>query len=189
MYDPKKENPFYTVPVKYWDSLKTKEELAARFKNQTQLVSSGVIHEGIALSSFYKDEEFPKVAEKIKRVSKELIPILEDIIKHTPYNEKALERDAIKNINVFTSEEKSIPLSVAMYAMILLHALKGDFAARVKDGFTIPEKRAIERAYNRYKEFEKEDAKKRAEFEKTQEYRLQVIEMKSGIRDHIDYPE
>ena len=45
------------------------------------------------------------------------------------------------------------------------------------------------RAYNRYKAIKEEAYSRRAEFEKTEEYRLQKIELKLHLRDHIDYPE
>ena len=123
--------------------------------------------------------------------------ILEKVLKHLPedtakgpgyetgqytYKERAEGRlaDIVKNES---------PENVAIYTTLLLVALKEHFPKILADGMRIPETRAARRAFARYKALKADEQKRRAEFEKTESYRIQVLEMKAGERDHIDYPE
>ena len=182
-------------PAEYWDGLKTKEQLIKVFES---LEKSGngltllVNNYGADpdLPGYYQNPEFKEVAAKLRPMAEQMLPVLKDISKHIPTHvkqeylkEKANSRlrDFFKNI--------SLPLAVLHYTEFLILALEGDYIDRIERGFTIPEARAELHAYKRYQAIKKEVDTRRAEFEKTEEYRLQAMELKLGLRDHIDYPE
>ena len=81
------------------------------------------------------------------------------------------------------------PENVAIYTTLLLVALKEHFPKVLADGMRIPETRAARRAFARYKVLKADEQKRRADFEKTEAFRVQSMELKLGMRDHIEYPE
>lgn len=179
------------VTVKSFDKLTTKKELYEKFEKKTAL-TAGLLSGVRNLDGFYNDKEFMEVAKKLEPLAENTAKILKDVLTHIPepYVKKYYEDKAREIVESVFSDAQSYPEAVGIYTAVLLYALQnGDYISYIKSGFTIPERRAAKRAFDRYMVFKEEENKKRAEFEKTQEYRIQLIEMKSGIRDHIDYPE
>ena len=179
-------------PVEYWDSLKTEEQLKKAFENIAGNELGRLTGEmGLdpKLPGYYLDNEFSEVAAKLRPLAKEMIPIFEDILKHIPYpyNKDFFKKKAESVMDGFVGA-MPMPMGVAAYTLFLMAALDDDYIARIGRGFTIPETRAQMRAYNRFLNIKKIEDTKRAEFEKTAEYRLQRMELKLHLRDHIDYP-
>ncbi len=171
-----------------WDGMQTKEQLFNEFDTDSNSVAFSFEPE---MPLFYKDEEFKTAAAKIKKAAAPLLPLLKDVLKHLPekdenkytfYPERA-EGAIDKRISPDTAD------GMALYAGILLLALESDFIERLAKGFGIPEQRAGRRAYRRYKAIKEKIAARRAEFEQTADFRMQNMELKLGIRDHITYPE
>ncbi len=176
------------VTKEEWDAMQTKEQLYAEFDGNP---NAGAYAMDSEMPLFYKDEEFKDVAAKLKKAAAPLLPVLKDVLKHLPekdsnkytyYPERAL--GAIQQrISPDTTD------GMALYAAILLLALESDFIERIAAGMGIPAQRAGRRAYQRYLAIKKKIEARRAEFEKTNDFRMQNMEMKLGIRDHIEYPE
>lgn len=192
-----------TRTAREWDALKTAKELYEVFDSAYNSNPSAAASMDAELNNdpemkrYFADKDFEKVAAEIKEAAKPLIPILEKILKHLPedtakgpgyetgqytYKERAEGRlaDIVKNES---------PENVAIYTTLLLVALTEHFPRVLADGMRIPETRAARRAFARYKALKADEQKRRAEFEKTESYRIQVLEMKAGERDHIEYPE
>ena len=180
----------------YWDGLTSKEDLIKVFSEKEKIAAPemGLITGGMGadpdLPGYYTDEEFKEVAAKLKPLAEKMLPILEDVLKHIPYpcDRKTFENKANGIIGTFINQ-LNVPQGVAAYTIFLIVVLQDDYIKRIERGFTIPEIRAEMRAYNRYKAIKEEAYSRRAEFEKTEEYRLQKIELKLHLRDHIEYPE
>ena len=184
----KSEYQDFIKPVKYWDSLKTVEQLTEAFQDNTLKIFLANNKEDF-LEKFYKDQEFATAAEKLEKAAKQTIKVLKEIRSKLPYRNKECEEKARANINVMLSSVNEEPRSIAIYTDVLLIALQEHYIKKINSGFSIPEIRAAKRAYHRYLTLKKEKERRRVEFEKTQEYRTQAIEVKLGIRDHIEYPE
>lgn len=182
-------------PAEYWDGLKTKEQLIKVFES---LEKSGnglmlLINNYGAdpdLPGYYQNPEFKEVAAKLRPMAEQMLPVLKDISKHIPTHIKQeyIKKEANSTLRNFF-KNNALPLAVLYYTEFLILALEGDYIDRIERGFTIPEVRAELHAYKRYQAIKKEVDTRRAEFEKTEEYRLQAMELKLGLRDHIDYPE
>ena len=182
-------------PAEYWDGLKTKEQLIKVFES---LEKSGngltllVNNYGADpdLPGYYQNPEFKEVAAKLRPMAEQMLPVLKDISKHIPTHIKQeyIKKEANSTLRNFF-KNNALPLAVLYYTEFLILALEGDYIDRIERGFTIPEARAELHAYKRYQAIKKEVDTRRAEFEKTEEYRLQAMELKLGLRDHIDYPE
>lgn len=182
-------------PAEYWDGLKTKEQLIKVFES---LEKSG---NGLMLlinsygtdpdlPGYYQNPEFKEVAAKLRPMAEQMLPVLKDISKHIPTHIKQeyIKKEANSTLRNFF-KSNALPLAVLYYTEFLILALENDYIDRIERGFTIPEARAELHAYKRYQAIKKEIDTRRAEFEKTEEYRLQAMELKLGLRDHIDYPE
>ncbi len=175
------------VTKEEWDAMQTKEQLYAEFDGDP---NAGAYAMDPEMPLFYKDEEFKSVAAKVKKAAAPLLPVLKDILKHLP------EKDQNKYTYFPERADAAIKQRIspdtadgmALYTSILLMALESDFIDRLEKGFGIPAQRAGRRAYRRYKDIKKEDEARRAAFEKTEDFRLQNMELKLGIRDHISYP-
>ena len=179
-----------------WDKLKTKEQLFEEFdENYSHPVMKAIMDGALGgdpeMKRYYSDEEFREMAAKIRKAAEPLLPLLKDVLKHLPekdrngytfYPEKA-EGNIRAYIKPFTID------GMAVYAAVLLMALESDFSERIAEGFGIAKERAARRAFQRYLAFKKEDDRKREAFEKTEAFRVQSMELKLGLRDHIDYPE
>lgn len=192
-----------THSVEYWNGLKTKDQLYAEFnENYNSAGSMPAIMESqldadADLKQFYSDKEFSEVAKKVKEAGKNIIPLLKDILKHLPpdtgiapgyttgkytYEEYAEGKLA----DMFRNFE---PTNMAIYVSMLVFMLDKQLPDILAEGMGIPEKRAARQAFRRFMAYKKEEMKRREEFEKTESYRVQVLEMKAGERDHIDYPD
>ena len=186
----------YEKPREYWDALKTKAELYNEFNaayeegggNRT-ILESDFKHEP-ALKPYYEDNEFKEVAQKLKKAAAPVLPVLRDILKHLPETDNkqySLEEQAKARIvsQLGAADRRTINIYVAT----LLLALEKDLPERIESGMEIPQDRAARRAYRRFLAFKAEEQERRAEFEKTQEYRTQRIEVALGLRARIEYPE
>ncbi len=176
------------VTKEEWDAMQTKEQLYAEFDENP---NAGAFSMEPEMPLFYKDDEFKDVAAKVKKAAAPLLPVLKDILKHLP------EKD--ENKYTFFPERADAAIKqrispdttdgMALYTAILLLALESDFIERIATGMGIPAQRAGRRAYQRYKAIKKKELARRAEFEKTADFRLQQMELKLGLRDSITYPE
>ncbi len=176
-------------PVKYWDSLQTKESLYEAFDNMDPANRNAIAGNPEA-TYCYKDEEFKAVGEKLEKQAKILRPVLQDIVNHFCANgeyHKDQASAAMSRILI------NYPPGIAAVAFIINNALDSDdpesFINRVKTGNGIPEERAARRAYKRYDEFKKKDYARMEAFKKTQEYEIQMAELKLKMRDKIELPE
>lgn len=182
-------------PVEYWDGLTSKEQLIKVFEPLEKTGNSLILLQNNfgadpELPGYYQNEEFKEVAAKLRPMAENMLPVLKDISKHIPYNINKEHVKTTANLKLKDFFENStIPLAVLYYTEFLIMALEGDYVDRIERGFTIPETRAKLRAYKRFRAIKREEDSRRAEFEKTAEYRLQKMELKLGLRDHIDYPE
>ena len=181
----------------HWDALKTREDLFAEFdadyeSNETmKAIISGRYGGDPEMGLYYGDDEFKTVAEKIRKAAAPLLPLLKDVLKHLPeselkgysYEERAEGRIQDPVLHPWN------PDGLALYTAVLIMALEKDYINRLAEGIGIPELRAGRRAFQRYKAYKDADAKRKADFEKTEAFRVQSMELKLGIRDHIDYPE
>ena len=182
-------------PAEYWDGLKTKEQLIKvfepmeKFGNGLMLLinSYGADPD---LPGYYQNPEFKEVAAKIRPLAEQMLPVLKDISAHIPTHIKRehIKEAANSKLRDFF-KNSTLPLAVLYYTEFLILALEGDYIDRIERGFNVPETRAELRAYKRFRSIKREEDSRRAEFEKTAEYRLQKMELKLGLRDHIDYPE
>ena len=176
--------------AEHWNSLKTKQQLFAEFdKDYTNERMRPYVEAQLGgdpeLKEFYTDDEFREMAAKIKKAAVPLLPLLEDILNHLPAKEEHLQRaESVirKRIEPFTSD------GAALYAAVLMLALKTDFTERLAAGFGITKDRAGRRAFQRYLAYKKEDNRKREEFEKTEAFRVQSMELQLGLRTAIEYP-
>lgn len=182
-------------PAEYWDGLKTKEQLIKVFEpmeksgNGLMLLINNYGADP-DLPGYYQNPEFKEVAAKLRPMAEQMLPVLKDISKHIPTHIKQEHIKEAANLKLRDFfKNNTLPLAVLYYTEFLILALEGDYIDRIERGFTIPETRAELHAYKRYQAIKKEVDTRRAEFEKTEEYRLQTMELKLGLRDHIDYPE
>lgn len=170
-----------------WDKLKTKEQLFAEFDESynhpvLKAILTATLKGEPEMKEFYSDDEFSEMAAKVKEATQPLLPLLRDVVKHLP--KRTFTKTLITDkFNPYSED------GMAKYAEFLLFALEEDFPERLAGGFGIPKQRAAKRAFQRYLAFKKEDDRKRKEFEKTEDFRVQNMELQLGLRDHIDYPE
>ena len=186
----------YERPREYWDALKTKEELYNEFNaayeegGGSRIILESDFKQEPALKPYYEDNEFKEVAQKLKKAAAPVLPVLRDILKHLPETDNkqySLEEQAKARIvsQLGAADRRTINIYVAT----LLLALEKDLPERIESGMEIPQDRAARRAYRRFLAFKAEEQERRAEFEKTQEYRTQRIEVALGLRARIQYPE
>ena len=196
-----------TAPVDYrnlsreeWDSLVDKKELYAAFNQYYEnenlnLNYLSILAKDPAADFFYSDAELETMAKKFNDAAKPLRPVIKELLKRFPDPKRpgfnySYEDQAEGRIESYIRPWTMDGLGI--YTALLLLALSDDpnmgYAARLKEGFALPQLRAARRAYRRYLAFKEEDARKRAAFEQTPEYRLQKLEMLEGKRDHIEYP-
>ncbi len=179
-----------TRPAEYWDGLTTKEQLFAAFKPMANDAKTGHL---LSLPVAKCDaDDLAKKGQELEELAEKMIPILREIYELVPHSPQRCEENNKMMIKKIFDYVNSVPEGMGLYTAFLLLALDGHYVELVKRGFNVPEIQAAQRAYKRYVDISTklaaETARKKAEFEKTPEYRLQVIEMKTGIRDHIDYP-
>lgn len=186
----------YERPREYWDALKTKEELYNEFNaayeegGGSRILLENDFKQEPALKPYYEDNEFKEVAQKLKKAAAPVLPVLRDILKHLPETDNkqySLEEQAKARIvsQLGAADRRTINIYVAT----LLLALEKDLPERIESGMEIPQDRAARRAYRRFLAFKAEEQERRAEFEKTQEYRTQRLEVALGLRARIEYPE
>ncbi len=177
-------------PVEYWDGLITKEQLFAVFKPMASSPNFGHLL-SLPLAKCNADD-LAKKGQELEELAGKMIPILREIYEQVPHSPQRCEENNKMMIKKIFDYVNSVPEGMGLYTAFLLLALDDHYVELVKKGFNVPEIQAAQRAYKRYMDISTklaaEAARKKAEFEKTPEYRLQVIEMKTGIRDHIDYP-
>ncbi|SFE52592.1 hypothetical protein [Succiniclasticum ruminis] len=179
-----------------WDKLQTKEQLysvldADYTNKRMRPYIEGALGGDPEMKQFYSDEEFREMAAKIREAAEPLLPLLNDVLKHLPekdgngfsYYPDRAEAFIRRYIN------PNSPDRMVIYAAVLMLALKSNFIERLAAGFGLAKERAGKRAFQRYLAFKKEDDRKRKEFEKTEAFRVQSMELQLGLRDHIDYPE
>lgn len=179
----------FIKPVEYWDGLKTKEQLSKEFEYNGLKFFLDYQQKDGELEKFFKDEEFKNLAEQLKKGSAKLIKTLNEIEKQFPFEKKLYTNKAEAILRNILTSGSTRPICIAVYTKLLLIALENDYIEHIEKGFTIPEIRAAKRAYKRYLKMQEEAAQRRKEFEKTDEYRTQKIELKLGIRKSIEYPE
>ena len=184
------EKSIAKFPVKYWDGLKTKEELYEKFDDMEpgdkNLILAGVCSHN---SNNYANSDFEKVAEKLENAAKTLRPVLQEIENNFSSGQEYKNRaQAILNkIHLDNNTE------IAMLALLINYALdksaEDSFINRIRSGNGVPEERAAHRAGERYQAFKAADAARLEAFKNTPEYALQEAEMKFKQRDKIEFPE
>jgi hypothetical protein len=186
----------YEKPVEYWDGLKTKEDLYNEFNADYEagggsrtVLESDFNHNSL-MKPYYEDNEFKEVAQKLRKAAAPLLPVLRDILKHLPENDnKQYSLEELAKARIVSKLGATDRNTMNLYIATLLLALEKDLPERIESGLNVPEDRAARRAYKRFMAYKEKEAAKRAEFEKTQEFRTQRIEVALGIRDAIEYPE
>ncbi len=187
----------YEMPREYWDALKTREELYNEFNaayeegGGNRTIQESDFKQEPALKPYYEDNEFKEVAQKLKKAAAPVLPVLRDILKHLPEKndntQYSLEEQAkARIVSTLGAADRQ---TINLYVTTLLLALEKDLPERIESGMEIPQDRAARRAYRRFLAFKAEEQERRAEFEKTQEYRTQRIEVALGLRARIEYPE
>jgi len=175
-------------PVEYWDGLQSKEELYAEF-DKLPAVEQGVYAVNPEQPLYFKDGEFKEVAERIRAAADILRPVLLDVAAHYTDIEEICRNEAIDRV-------AAIPLdtldNIAVFAWVIYLALDDNndnsFIKRIESGSGIPEARAACRAYSRYKGFKDKENERLNAFKKTPEYKMQLTELRLGLRDHIELP-
>ncbi len=192
-----------THSVEYWNGLKTKDQLYAEFnENYNSAGPMPVIMESqldadADLKQFYSDKEFSEVAKKVKEAGKNIIPLLKDILKHLPPDTGVAPGNTTGKYTYEEFAEGKLadmfrnykPENMAVYVSMLVVMLDKQLPDILAEGMGIPEKRAARHAFRRFMAYKKEEMKRRADFEKTEAFRVQSMELKLGMRDHIEYPE
>ncbi len=178
-------------PAEYWDGLTTKEQLFAAFE---PVVGNPRLGNLLSLPVAKCDaKDLAKKGQELEELAGKMLPILREIYEQVPHSPQRCEENNKMMTKKIFDYVNSVPEGVGLYTAFLLLALDDQYVELVKKGFNVPEIQAAQRAYKRYTDLSAklaaETARKKAEFEKTPEYRLQLIELKTGIRDHIDYPE
>ncbi len=176
------------LPVEYWDSLQTKEELYAKFDKLGNVEKTGYDADP-EQPMYYKDDEFKVIGERLRAAADTFRPILLDVATHFADNVELCRNEA-------TDRAADLPLdtheAIAIYALTMYMLLdsNGDnsFIKHIESGCGIPEARAAYRAYVRYRAFKDVEEKKMEEFKGTPEFRMQEVEMKLGLRDSIELP-
>ncbi len=173
----------------YWDSLQSKTELYEVF--ETMDPAKAVECAGDPDNNlFYKDGEFKAVATALKNAAEPLRPILEDIASHCTDVLEPRRNDAETLLSDFDlTNEDNIAMIACFINIVLDSDREGSMIRLLESGNGIPETRASYRAYARYQAFKAEDDVKLEAFKKTPEYQMQAMELKLGLRDHIDLPE
>ena len=185
------ERSIAKFPVKYWDNLKTKEELYEKFDNMDpgdkNLIFAGVCSHD---SNNYADSDFEKVAGKLEAAVKTLRPVLQEIENNFSTNkkyDKEQVQQILKKINLDGNA------NIATLALLICEALdksvEDSFINRIRTGNGVPEERAAHRAGKRYQAFKAEDAARLEAFKNTPEYALQEAELKFKQREKIEFPE
>ena len=186
-----------------WDALKTKEALYAAFDvpdGVQQAERARLAESGPNLTLYYADEEFPEIAKKLKKAAETLRPILEDIAKHLPAqvghkhvtsirggNSKACSDELLRELDCKSVD--GLPVLVWLLLLALDDKNPNNIIKCIETGNGIPQARAAYRAYQRYKAFKEADEKQLAEFKDTEEYKLQQLEIRLGIRKEIELPQ
>lgn len=184
------ERSIAKFPVKYWDNLKTKEELYEEFDNMDpgdkNLIFAGVCSHD---SNNYADSDFEKVAGKLEAAVKTLRPVLKDIEKNFTLGDKYPEQaqQIIKRLDL--DNNNSIGVMALLFFNALDESVEDSFINRIRTGNGVPEERAAHRAGKRYQAFKAEDAARLEAFKKTPEYALQEAEIKFKQREKIELPE
>ena len=184
-----------------WDSLKSKEQL---YKVFNETYENDVAKQNLLpiftqdpeAKYFPSDEEIEALVKEFREKAKPLLPLLKNLLKRFPnpatsYMPYDFPERAKGRIMEYIRPEFQEGLGI--YTALLIYALGDDeslsFTASLKNAGYVPRLRAARRAYRRFMEFKNAETRTRQEFEKTEAYRIQVLEMKAGERDHIDYPE
>ncbi len=177
----------------YWDQLQSKEDLYNEF-DRMQETNRAEFAGDSELAHYYKDGEFKAVSDGVKGSIKTLLVVLPDIVEHLTDSEEEKKRVETDAENLFKENfDFDQPDEIAKFAEVMRLALNAEdensMFRRIESGIGIPEARAAYRAYARYKAFKDEDSARLAAFKKTPEYQMQAMELKLGLRDHIDLPE
>jgi len=119
-----------------------------------------------------------------------LRPVLLDIAAHyTTIGEicHSAAIDKVSDLPLDTMED------IAVFAKTMYLMLDGSndnsFIKRIASGSGIPEARAAARAYARYRVFKDKENERMEAFMKTPEYKMQMTELRLGLRDDIKLPE
>ncbi len=173
----------------YWDSLQSKADLYEAFEEMDQIevaACKGDPDDKI----FYKDGEFKAVAAALKKAAEPLRPILEDILEHCTDVTEPRKNEAETLFSDFDITDEDHMAVIAWFINIALDSEnEKSLVSRLEAGNGIPETMAARRAYARYQAFKAEDDAKLEAFKATPEYQMQAMELKLGLRDHIDLPE
>lgn len=180
-------------PKEYWDRLQSKEDLYNEF-DRMQETNRVEFAGDPELAHYYKDGEFKAVANSLKDSVKVLLSVLPDITEHFTDSDVEMERCKTDAENILSEKFDFDRLDdLAIFAWLVYKALDTDsvksFYKSIESGNGIPEARAAYRAYSRYKAFKDGENAKLEAFKKTPEYKMQAMELKLGLRDHIDVPE
>lgn len=176
-----------SLSKEYWDGLQTKEELYAVFDKVGDQVPVPLAD----MECYYKDGEFKAVAASVKEPAEKLLAVLPDILEHfaggLPDRWRNKAEEIYNEMNLDLTDGMAI--CAGFLSMALDTSNEKSFVKRVESGNGIPEIRAEYRAYTRYKEFKAKDKARLEAFKRTPEYKMQAMELKLGLRDHIDMPE
>ncbi len=186
--------------VSDWDALTSKEELYKVFNEfyETEglrLNYLGNFSGDPEMNYYFNDKEIEELVKEFKAAAKPLRSVLEKIVKrlpnpantYMPYDYMERAKGKVDSILPETQD------GLGTYAAILLAALDekndfGSFAKFLSISFYIPQLRAARRAYRRFRKFKDEEQARRKEFEKSDAYKMQKLEIAAGIRTEIEYP-
>ncbi len=172
------------LTVEQWDSMKTKEELYARFD------SNPSNYRDPEMVLFFTDDKAKAVAEVLKNLAETMRPVLLDVASHYTDVMQICRNEAetiIGNLNLDDSDNMAVLACVIYDALDITN--ESSFICRIMNGNGVQEARAEARAFARYLAFKAADDARMAEFRRTPEFRMQEAEMKLGLRDHIELPE
>lgn len=192
---------FSSKPKEHWDNMKDKEALKAAFtvKDVTQEVKlARFLQDAEKLPIYYKDDEFKDVAQRLKKAAEPLRAVLLDIARHLPDRAgMRVIKSASGGCNYIAKEMindigTKEPDGLAIVVWFVLQALDGNADGSIvkymETGGGIPEARAVFRAYNRFKVIQQKEAERLEAFKQTAEYKKQLMEIKLGLREEIEYP-
>ena len=185
-----------TMSKEYWDGLTDREALYNEFnaayegEELNRVSMEADFKHDPEMKPYYQDNEFKEVAQKLKKAAAPVLPVLRDILKHLPETDnKQYNLEEQAKIRIVSTLGAADRRTINIYVATLLLALEKDLPERIESGMEIPQDRAARRAYRRFLAFKAEEQERRAEFEKTQEYRTQRLEVALGLRARIEYPE
>lgn len=174
----------------YWDNLQSKEELYNEFEKMSAADELAVTGTDPDLPIYYKDGEFKAVADSIKGSVEKLLAVLPDVFQH--FAEGADDIFKNKAATIVTDLELDTAEGMAVCAWVLYLILdtstEKSFIKRVESGNGIIERRAASRAYARYRAFKEKEQERMLAFMQTPEYKMQLMELKLGLRDKIEIP-